>query len=362
MNSAPLPPARAKTDNRLLTAPGWDERARAALERLIREGSGKHLPVIFDFDNTVVCGDIGEAVLAILARSGTLTPGRVPAALCPPLNLPGRGKVTLASCSDITEYYEAFLNPTTHGRRDPTPLANAYVWATTVLEGLRPADVLAATRAACALARPGELRWIPVTPGKTAFPAPFFYPEMVGLIGTLLRHEFDVWIVSASNVWSVRWMVLQALNPQLHRLGFKKSLRADHVIGIATLLTDAAGRLYKDSVLVREDPRYAALTLSKLSSFRLTSQLQFPVPAYSGKVGCIFDALGRAPYLCVGDSPADHPMLAASEHRLWIARVEKPEFQKETQALIKRTGPGNWIVQFVRTRENPGFVGENPRA
>lgn len=350
--------ARSKPDDCRLTAPGWNTETRKGLESLIRLGSGKRLPVVFDFDNTLVCGDIGEAVLAVLARAGILTPGRIAPSLCLPLRVPGRGHLTLQSCRDIMEYYEAFLAPTVHGRRDPTPLANGYVWATQALDGLRVSEIMEATREAFEFSRPGELRWITVTPQRTAFPAPFFYPEMVELVGHLLRHKFDVWIVSASNVWSVRWMVLHGLNPALRRLGFQAGVRADHVVGISTLLSDSEGGLHKDSVLVREDSRYASMGAARMRALRLTSHLQFPVPVYSGKVGCIFDALGREPYLCVGDSPADHPMLAISQHRLWIARVEKPESQRLTRALMKKTDPKTWLVQAVRTRDNPGFINE----
>src|SRR5436190_21185526 len=68
----------------------WDKKARVALESLIRRGSGKRLPVVFDFDNTIVCGDIGEATLAVLARSKVINPKNLSPTLSPPLRLPGR--------------------------------------------------------------------------------------------------------------------------------------------------------------------------------------------------------------------------------------------------------------------------------
>ena len=151
----------------------------------------------------------------------------------------------------------------------------------------------------------------------------------------LRRHEFDVWIVSASNVWSVRWMVTQALNPLLEAHGAASGIPADHVVGISALLQDKAGGLYKDALLVRENPAYAALEESALRSFRLTSRLQYPVPTYAGKVGCIWDALGRHPYLAAGDSPGDHAMLSFSEHRLWIMRMDKPGYQQRAAECIQ---------------------------
>jgi hypothetical protein len=179
---------------------------------------------------------------------------------------------------------------------------------------------------------------------------------VVELLAALLRHRFDVWIVSASNVWSVRWMVQEELNPRLREHGVRRGLRADHVIGISTLLTDRRGCLYKDALLVKENARYAALDEQVLRSFRLTSRLQFPVPTYSGKIACIFDALGTRPCFCAGDSPGDHPMLAFSRNRLWIARLEKPDYQRQLGELIRKTGKTGWLIQATLTKDSPGFV------
>jgi hypothetical protein len=339
-----------------LEGTGWNDKTRKALEDLISRGSGKQLPVVLDFDNTMVCGDIGEATLAVLARRGILTPATVPLELCPAFRVPGRKWVRMRACRDVTEYYEAMLAPTAHLERDPTPRANGYSWVVEVMAGLRPLDIVEATRAAYE-----GPAMIEVTPGKTGYAAPCFYAEMVELIAELARLRFEIWIVSASNVWSVRWMVLEALNPLLRQRGLKRGLRSDHVLGISCLLQDPGGGLYKDSLLVRENEGYAALDEKVLARFRLTSRLQFPVPTYSGKVAAIFDALGRNPFLTVGDSPGDHPMLAVSENRLWIARLEKPRYLQATRQLVRKTGSRGWMFQAARTGQAPGFVpGEVP--
>jgi hypothetical protein len=154
-------------------------------------------------------------------------------------------------------------------------------------------------------------------------------------------------------------MVLRELNPQLRRYGIRTGLRADHVIGVSTLLTDRKEHLYKDALLVRENPRYAALDETVCRQFRLTSRLQYPVPTYSGKVACIFDAIGRPPYLCIGDSPGDHAMMTFSQNRLWIARLDKTGFQQKTARLINETGHAGWLLQATLTKGNPGFVAEH---
>ncbi len=339
----------------LLQAPSWRDETRKALTELIRRGAGKRLPVTLDFDNTIVWGDIGEAAFGVLVKKAALSARRIPRTLSPSFRLPQGASVTLDSGPDITAYYEAFLAATTHGGADPTPLANSYAWVVEIMAGLTPWDVVQATEEAYACGTPMQSRMIEVTAGKTSFPAPFFYPEMVELIAELRRHEFDVWIVSASNVWSVRWMVTQALNPLLEAHGAASGIPADHVVGISALLQDKAGGLYKDALLVRENRGYAALEESALRSFRLTSRLQYPVPTYAGKVSCIWDAVGRHPYLAAGDSPGDHAMLSFSEHRLWIMRMDKPGYQQRAAACIQRTGKKGWMIQPVIGQDALGF-------
>ena len=347
---------RTNSRNCRLLSPGWNEKTRRALERLIDRGANRNLPVVFDFDNTLVAGDLQEATLALLARAGRLTAAQIPATLSPSFRLPGKGRRTLSGSADITEYYEAFLSPTVHGELDPTPLANSYAWAIEVLADLRVSDVVDATREVCRLSRLPAPGYIEVTPGKTRFPVPTFYPEMVELVAELVRHSFDVWIVSATNVWGVRCMVQNELNPRLRQHGVRTGLRPDHIIGISTLLADRHDHLYKDCLLVRENPRYAALDERVIGNYRLTSRLHFPVPIYSGKVACIFDAIGRPPHLCIGDSPGDLAMLAFSQNRLWIARLEKPDHQHQTARIIRATGTAGWLLQATSAGTRPCFV------
>jgi len=346
---------RSSTSFQLAEA-GWAPEVRARLERLLHRGAGKGWPVVFDFDNTIVCGDIGEATLAVLAKEKPHHSGFRSASVSPSFLPPSGGLVTPADVVDPTDYYERFLAPTAHGASDPTPLANGYVWAAEAMAGLRIADVVNATRTAFKIAVPGERRTIEVTPGKTAYPAPFFYPEMVEFIAHLCEARFEVWVVSASNVWSVRWMILHGLNPLLRQRGVRHGLRADHVVGVSVLLTDHQDRLFKDRVLVREDQAYARMETDALESLTLTGKLEFPVPTYAGKVACIWDAIGRPPVLCAGDSPGDHAMLSFAENRLWIARLEKPGYLRATLALRKRFGPEGWFFQPALTQSRPGFL------
>jgi phosphoserine phosphatase len=339
-----------------LKAPGWNDQARRSLEELIERGAGQGLPVVFDFDNTLISGDVGEATLAILAAEGRVTARNLSKSLCPVFEIPGKQKINVEQCCDIMEYYEALLSPTAHGSADPAPLANGYVWATQAMEGMTVAEVVAATARVFAVGQRGGHLRIEVTPSKTSYPAPRFRDEMVELVAELLRFQYEVWIVSASNVWSVRWMVLYGLNPLLRKQGVRKVLKPRHVIGVATLLTDRLERLYKDSVLLAENRGYAAMDRKSLKGIRLTRHLQYPASVYSGKVACILDAIGRNPYFTAGDNPSDHPMMMVSQYRLWIARLEKPEAQRKTSTLIEQTGKAGWILQICSETDGPRFL------
>ena len=338
----------------ILESPGWAAPVKQWLENLILAGSGKGLPVVFDFDNTIVCGDIGEATLAMLIRDGVLKFHQLPESLlCSFIASDGK-QHTAASLLDLAEYYEALLSPTIHGALDPTPLASGYAWAVEIMQGLSLGELLRTTQKVLDQSQPHQDLMLETAPGRLAYPIPFFRPEIVELIAKLQEHKFEIWIVSASNVWSVRWVVLNGLNPLLSNRC--AGITADHVIGISVLLSNAKGCLYKDAVLVQENKDYASLRENIFNEFSLTSWLQYPVPTYSGKVGVIWDIIGKKPYLAVGDSPGDHAMLTFSENRLWIARLEKPDYQKSTANLINQSHPSNWAIQPVLCRRKPCFL------
>jgi len=146
------------------------------------------------------------------------------------------------------------------------------------------------------------------------------------------------------------------LNPQLAELGAPAGVSPDHVIGVSMVLRDATGRLLKDPLLVRESAAYARLDAAALRRVCLSPRLHLPVPVYSGKVACLWDVLGRPPYLAAGDSPGDLPMLGFAEHRLWLARLEKPDYTAAMFVRRARHGPDGWAVQPTLVKASPGFL------
>jgi len=223
------------------------------------------------------------------------------------------------------------------------------------MRGLSVADVTGATERVHAQSEPFVPKRVEVTPGVSSYPVPFFYPEMLELIAALIANRYEVWIVSASNAWTIRWMALRALNPMLAALGCDEGIAPERVIGVSTLLSDRQERLHKDHLLVRAEPRYADMDREYLDGLRLTARTVYPAPTYSGKVACILDLIGRRPFLAAGDSPGDLPMLEYAENRLWIARLEKPSYQREMAALAEKSG-GNWIAQKTLCANATGFA------
>lgn len=349
------PALRRSASGISLDSPGWHSAVRDGLSRFIKENTGRGLPVAFDFDNTLVAGDIGEATLAVLARRGLLPVGPMPDGVSPVFRDRSGKLISPARQTDVTVYYEKLLDSTMHGSQDPHAFSSGYVWAVEAMAGLPLTALVDATAEAFSLSRPGQLVEIPVTPGRTGYPAPFFIPEMVELLAQLIRHNFSVWIVSASNVWTVRWMVLHGLNPLLKKAGASRGVSLAQVRGVATLLADRRKQLWKDSVLARENRAYARLDRAALEPFHLTSRLQFPVATYSGKVACLWDALEERPALAAGDSPGDHAMLSFAQKRLWVARMNKPDYQAVTAPLIERTGRATWLIQPALAAPYPGF-------
>ncbi len=324
------------------------------LPEILKAGAGQGYPVVFDFDNTIICGDIGEATLATLVAAGLIQKSTISKSLCPDFTLPDGTKISLDFSENPTMFYEQLLK--SGGPTDPTPLATGYTWCVEVMEGLTVWQVVEATKQAFSLTEPMVEKFITISPGGSTYPIPFFYPEILALLCELIQKHYEIWIISASNVWTIRWMVLNALNPILKTIGAQNDIRPEHVIGVSTLMQDGRGRLYKDPVLLQENSDYLKLQSEFLKTLTLTSRLHHPVSTYSGKVQCILDYIGKKPYLAAGDSPGDHPMLLYSDYKLWLARLEKPDYQKQTARLITDSNRNQWIIWPTRCKKTPGII------
>lgn len=338
----------------------WRPTVRENLEALIESHLDSGRAVVFDFDNTILCRDIGEATLQVLSEDDSFRVRQDVRLSSPPLQAGGAG-LQPEGGESLVAYYNGLLGAMNHQPGETEPYAHAYAWLVQAMAGLDPANVVRQTEVAYADgigwqdAKRDELGETRVT----EFPRPFFYPEMVDLIGVLLKSGMEVYVVSASNIWSVRWMVCKVLNPRIQELhGEDLAIPPEHVIGISTLLLDTrSGRLERDHLLVRSNPAYAQLDPEELHHYQLTSTIDFPVSSYHGKVARILrDVSRQRPLMVVGDSPNDFAMLGWGEHRLWIARLEKASYQQQFLDFLEHTPEGQTLIQPALNSKAPGFV------
>ncbi|MFN8369436.1 MAG: hypothetical protein U0T83_02290 [Bacteriovoracaceae bacterium] len=91
----------------------WNEATRAKLSKIIKEGKNQNNFAVFDFDNTVICRDIGEATAAYMIRENILTRNNIKEHN-PPQFLYNNELVNIDTEVDISTYYEKFLYSTKH--------------------------------------------------------------------------------------------------------------------------------------------------------------------------------------------------------------------------------------------------------
>ncbi len=339
-----------------LKEPGWTDHARSKLEKLIEQGSGQKLPVVMDLDNTILCRDIGVATFAILEKEGKLLK-QIPSSLAPDF-LKENEQISLANSKKLSEYYEHLLDATAHHTQDIAKEMVAYSWLVQVMEGLTPQEVVEATMKAYADGVAAqELASPEIGDRHVDSISPFFYPEIAELIGHLLDHEYEIWVISSSNVWSVRWMLIKALNDELQQRGFSQTFQPNNVVGISTLLLGSDKRMHKDDYLVRENKDYANLEPDILSKFTLTALLAPYAAGSYGKVAHIFKWIGGSPYLALGDSFGDVPMLKYAQNKLWMAKLEEPKLQEYIAPLATAHGfESRWIIQPLLHKQSPGLI------
>lgn len=318
-------------------AEGWRPAVHERLCALIKGVKPGEL-CVFDFDNTVLCEDIGEATLIELIRSGRLSLESVPAALKLDLVINGKPR-PYKSFTSLFEYYEALAwSPKSEGAGSRACHASAYTWIVEAMAGLTAAEVVAASRKALET-KPGEL----LTCDGASVMRPFIRPEVASLLRALKAAGARVVIVSASNVWTVRTMVRDELNPLLG----DQAIPARDVFGLSVFLQSPGRGLKTDRELVGE-AGYADLDPATLRDWTLTPRLVQPVSTFAGKVAVIRDNLlaEGAPLLIAGDSENDHAMLRTARNRLWFGRLHKTALQRRARGLVK-AAPERWLVQPV---------------
>lgn len=360
---APLTPAVH------LEAGNWNPQTRNRLESLLQSHRQEHRKVVFDFDNTTLVRDIGDATFAALLQAKKIPITPAIRAISPAFALDGK-QVTLDNSLDLADYYEKLSSVPQHAA-DDSGAANAYAWVTQIMEGLSPAEIIAASQKAyqdnqaSQDRQSGQETRLWVTPGQTSYRVPFFTDEIIDLVGQLLLNGYDLYFVSGSNAWTIRYMVTVELMKRVNaRFQTHFAIPSEHVFGVTTLLRDRrSGQLLKDAYLVREQTpqarKYAALDPQELANYTLTNQVVNPVTGFEGKTATIIQFITgprEHPFLVAGDSSGDFSMLGYAENRLWFARLENRGYQATLSSRIPDTDREHWFVQPSLTKLRPGLV------
>ncbi len=219
--------------------------------RLIEVIEGPAGVAAFDGDGTLWDGDVGEELLARLAASGKL--------------LPPAGR------DAFDEYASRF-------RRDP---AEAFAYAGRAMAGL-PEDLVASEAERLLAER--------VAGG--------IFPPMRELVSRLQARGWSLYIVSASNRWSVA--------PAARLLG----IDPDHVIALEVMVERGL----------------------------LTTEVRHPIPTLAGKPSLLRDRAGRDADLAFGNSTLDLPLLEASRFSVAVGP------RSRSTALLDEAQRRGWVT------------------
>jgi HAD superfamily phosphoserine phosphatase-like hydrolase len=267
---------------------------------------------MFDWDNTMILNDIGEALFFSLVDDMGFSFNEDFWAL-----IPEKYRDTLKhNYQEIKDLSPAARNQSASYQAyrktfvacyfaidEEQGTQTAYQWLVHILAGLTSAQVKAASETALhrELHRPIGKETIAKSPEDskpvTVNTGVRYYPQMAELVQKLKDAGFDIWIVSASAQWPVETLA--------KRVG----IDADHVLGILPEI--------ENNKIV---PRIKRFTYRE------------------GKAIAIRQEIGRTPIFAAGDSNGDLEMLLlGSGPRLVIDRGKKP--------LMDTARERGWLVQ-----------------
>lgn len=242
---------------------GWTGRNAQRLAQVISDyGRGgvlydsAHPPVaVFDWDNTLIKNDIGDAVLFWMLRNNKiLQPPEIDWRRTSPLLSDAAHIALRLACGDAIAPGQSLPTATVHrcadeivhiyldgettsaapaftrSSYDPRVMQPQYAWAAQLLAGYTPDEVRHFAEAAMSEGLGEPVGALQVVGTERQVPAYLrIYGPMRRLVGALFEHGFEVWVVSAS-----QQMVVQAVAPLI-------GIDARHVIGVR-LLQNAEGR------------------------------------------------------------------------------------------------------------------------
>lgn len=321
----------------------WSIDNKKKIETILNTHSFQNKKVIFDFDNTIISRDAGEYSFLKLVNNNKINIDEIKS-FSPDFIFNGK-KIVLGETVNPFEYYNYLMDSLKTHNNQESEIINGYIWLVQALSTLSINQLI-------------DIDIVEKDNQNLKDKIqPFFQPEMINLIGNLLLNAFNVYIVSATNTWTVRHIVINQLNKILKEK-FKKDIKikSENVYGINTLIKDMrTGELNKDFNLLKQNQKYKDMEIDEISNYMITSQITLPVSTFDGKAELIKKYIlkdNEKPLLIAGDSPNDIPMLKLAEHKLWIQRTEKNEYER----YIEKISNDTWIIQKTNTINSPGFI------
>lgn len=319
-----------KSDEQMVPGTGWTPEVRAAIADTMRQTPRSERRIaVFDFDNTCILGDIGELYSHFLIDE-----------LLYRYDLDefwdlideadGRDKIrelALASLDlpegerDASDAYRSYLAEmgALYGRKLVREgKASTYAWAVLLHVGISALDMKILSQRAIdiELRRPVEIEERQTSRGETVRIGRGLRPflEIAQLMRSLERNGFEVWVVSATNQWSVETFAGHFGVPE------------NRVVG---------NRVFVE---------YGVLT----------DELVAPALFRQGKVDVIEREIGAIPTMVFGDSDTDFDMMATAS-RLGVV------IDHGNQIMRVGAAEHGWVIQPQAELTPLGSLREIPR-
>jgi phosphoserine phosphatase len=348
---------------------GWRDEVRAAINKMIREkgiASPAYDPAqppvaVFDWDNTVVKNDIGDATFFWMikndkirqpsswsATNGALKPEAVTAlaADCagPAVGAPLPTSTNVNCAEQIAKIY----NDGKYVKREPAPATDVaawnnsvtttinqqYAWVAQLQAGYTPNEIRSFAREAFEEnTNNAEL----TTQSFGSVTVPYWlrvYSQMDDLIGALKDNGFDVWVLTASPQFFV-----DAISSHV-------GIDPDHVVGIRNVLTNGkvtyalqdCGGAASGSLITFDEGKRCWIN-------KVVYGEADPVKQLAPNV------VSKRPLFVAGDSDTDIAMLKdATDLKLVVHRAKTQTVCNAYESLGKKDG--RWFIQPMFIRPN----------
>ncbi len=362
--ATPVPPPR-HAHKHLDPASPWLARNRERIDRLLDQGGGSRVAV-FDWDNTMMRNDIGDAtffwmlrhdeIMQPPARDWSITNKHLTAAArqalgaaCDSIAEPGKPLPTshAASCADaLVSMYDRSKTPKDEPAFDDetTPtIHQSYAWGAQLQAGHTPSEMLAIAEKAYAensTAPIGTTQTIGTTSNLVDWVR--IYDPMHDLVSSLQANGFSVWVVSAS------------AQPLAETVGSRVGIDKSHVIGVRTTLrTDGRLDYRLQSCATEPDGSDQVMTYDRGKRCWINREI-FHLPAA--------ERLERArdphmrPAFAAGDSDTDLGMVIDATELTLVINRNRPLLMCNAYTNIR----DRWLIQPMFIQPLPQLTAGYP--